>query len=614
MSDNQEKILAEEEVLPQKSQETIEQENRARWLVKRCTEIFDCFVENILGLANQPFHTELDNDISQNFSKDTPAFQMIKRFFAVFTYPRDHGKSKHLSVAYPLWRIGKDHNVRILIISRTASVAESFLSEIVSNIERNQFYRDWAKEIDYYRKGVIPRLKFEKRQTEDWSGKSITIEREDIGMKDPTVYATGLFGQILSRRADVILLDDVVDQQNSATETQRQKVIDWIETTVLPVLVPGGTLIYLGNTWHQDDVVSRFMSDPRFIVQKRQGAILQEAFRQDLWQRWGSIMLNVTIPPKERFAQADAYYQQNKVLMDEGSKVLWPERYPYSRLYLERLLNPYVFARMYQCDPSNRPDQVIKDEWIERAMKKGRHLRFQDQKHEKNYLQISAAGMDLAISQEEAADDTCLLYLDLVRQGYDGVEDGDYIIRQIHRGKFSPREQREKPKEAWANHEIRTIRVESVGYQAALALDLQADGVPVRSYHTGKEKFDPEIGINSLALLLENGKLVIPSDPTDPRTIMLASQLANEMRAFPEGHTGDSLMALWFAYSEVRELMGAQVLFPRSALRKIKDSPPVQRQEQRADLEHEADMELIRRQESERGGFDEMIQLFGKEK
>ena len=37
------------------------------------------------------------------------------------------------------------------------------------------------------------------------------------------------------------------------------------------------------------------MQDPRFIVQKRQGAIIREADRQDLWQKWGSIMLNVTI-------------------------------------------------------------------------------------------------------------------------------------------------------------------------------------------------------------------------------------------------------------------------------------------------------------------------------
>lgn len=574
---------------------------------KLYSDKFRYFVRDILGLENQPFHDELDDDISQEFSADTPGFKMIQRFFAVFTYPRDHGKSKHLSVAYPLWRIAKDHNIRILAISRTAGVAESFLSEIVSNVERNERYKEWARGIDPEGEGVIPRMKALRKQTEDWSGKSITIERPDVGMKDPTIMATGLFGQILSRRADVIILDDVVDQQNSMTELQRKKVIDWIETTVLPVLVPGGTMIYLGNTWHQDDVVSKFLGDPRFIVQKKQGAILQEAVRQDLWQQWGLIMMNVTIRPKERFVQADAFYRANQAAMDEGSIVLWKERYPYSRLYLERMLNPYVFARMYQCDPSNRPDQVIKDEWIERALKKGQHLRFQNLPHAKNHLMVSAAGMDLAISQEEHADDSALIYMDLVQYGYDGVEDGDYLIRQIHRGKMTPNEQRSSAKAAWAEHGMQTVRVESVGYQASLTIDLANEGVPVTAYHTGKEKMDPEIGINSLANIMELGKMVIPSDPTDPRTIELASKLANEMRAFPDGHTGDSLMATWFAFSEIRELVGTRVLIPTGDFRRIKDSPPVYTEEQRAPMEAASDQALVMEQEFERSNFQSMM-------
>lgn len=570
------------------------------------------FVRDILGLDNQPFHDELDDDISQDFDVNSPGFQMIKRFFAVFTYPRDHGKSKHLSVAYPLWKIAKNHNEQILVISKTGNVAKSFLSEVVSNVERNSKYKQWAQAIDPKGIGVVPRMKAQRNQTEDWSGESITIERDDLGMKDPTITATGLFGQILAKRATIIILDDVVDQGNSATELQRQKVIDWIETTVLPVLVPGGTLLYLGNTWHQDDVVSKFLKDPRFIVQKKQGAILQDAERQDLWQKWGSIMLNITVPPKERFVQAQQYYNENKLEMDKGARVLWTERYPYSRLYLERLLNPYVFARMYQCDPSNRPNQTIKDEWIEAALKKGRHLRLQDMPHPKNYLETSAGGMDLAISLEEQNDDTSLLYLDLVRQGYDGVEDGDYLVRQIHRGKFTPNEQRSKAKTAWAAHGLQVIRVESVGYQKSLSIDLANEGVPVSAYNTGGEKFDPEIGINSLAVMMELGKVVIPSDPMDPRTIMLASQLANEMRAFPDGHTGDSLMAMWFAFSQIRELMGTRIVFPTSMTSKIKDSPPVHKPEERVEMEKEADLELIRLQEHERSNFNRMASVFGK--
>jgi hypothetical protein len=393
------------------------------------------------------------------------------------------------------------------------------------------------------------------------------------------------------------------------TDNQRKKVIDWLETTVIPVLVPGGTFIYLGNTWHIEDVVSKFMKDPRFIVQKRHGAIIIEATRQDLWQQWGSIMMNVVIPPKERFQQAEDFYQLNREAMDEGWATLWKERYPYSRLYLERLINPYVFARMYQCDPSNRPDQVIKDEWLEAAMAKGKHLRMQDLPHPQNELILSAAGMDLAISQDEFADDTAVVYLDVVKYGYNGIQDGDFILRQIHRGHFTPNEQRQAAKRSTNEHGMKAIRVESNAYQQALVMDLKEDAVPVRSYNTGKEKYDPEIGVNSLALLLELGKFVIPSDPTDARTLMLASQIVNEMRSFSgdsSEHTGDGLMALWFAYSECRALLGSRILIPGRS-DEIKDSPPVHKAEDRAPMEKQADIALTLEQEAERSGYQRMM-------
>lgn len=575
-----------------------------------CKNKFRFFVEHILGLENQPFHDEIDDDISQTFSSDDP----VARFFSVITMPRDHGKSKHLSIAYPLWRIAKNHNIRILAISRTSKIAESFLSEIISNIERNDLYRDWAEQIDPSRRGVIPRLKAGRKMQQDWSGNSITIERETIDMKDPTIAATGLFGQILSRRADIIICDDIVDQENSFTEAQRIKVRDWIDTTVIPVLVPGGTFIYLGNTWHMDDVVSKFMTDPRFMVQKRQGAIIKEADRQDLWKEWGALMVNITIDPKTRRANANTFYEKNKEEMDRGWETLWPDRYPYARLYFERMLNPYMFARMYQCDPSNRPDQVIKDEWIMAALEKGKSLRFQDLPQRRaegssppaNFLEVSAGGMDLAISQEEHADDTALVYVDLVRHGYDDVADGDYLLRQIYRDHFTPNEQRTLPVTAWKEHGLNSIRVESVGYQKSLTIDLSEAGVPITAYNTGSEKFDPEIGINMVANIMEQGRMVIPSDPTDPRTVDLASKLANEMRAFPDGHTGDSLMALWFAISEIRELMGTRLLVP-GMVDTIQDSPSVVTAEERAPMEKVADQAAIDEQNYERSAFNSMM-------
>jgi hypothetical protein len=571
-------------------------------------EDFSVFMEAIIlpyDQPNQEFHNTLDRDLAEAIKGTN-----IGKSFAVITMPRDHGKSKHLSIGFPLWLMARDHNVRILAVSRTAGVAETFLSEIVSHIERNPLYIEFCRHIDPTGKGVVPRQKPGRSQTEDWSGKSITIEREDNGLKDPTLIATGVFGQILSRRADVVIGDDIVDQQNSMTESQRHKVRDWLETTVIPVLVPGGAFVYLGNTWHMDDVVSRYLQDPRFAIARRVGAIIHDSARQDLWLEWARLRANIMVPKKTRDENAARFYAENRVEMDRDVQVLWPDRYPYSELFFMRYLNPYVFARMYQCDPSNRPDQKIREEWIQAALAKGKALRFQDMPHPKNHLFVSAAGMDLAISQEEFADDTSLNYVDVVQYGYDGIANGDYIVRQIHRGHFTPAQQRALAKNAWKDHGMLSVRVESNSYQAALSIDLQDDGVPITSYHTGKEKFDPDVGINIIANLMEHGQLVIPSDPEDPRTAELANKLANEMRAYTGDnteHTGDSLMALWFAISEVREKMGTRILVAQGNQAAAQTTPVKLTQEQIKEGEKKADRAATLEKEAERAEYRRLM-------
>jgi len=112
---------------------------------------------------------------------------------------------------------------------------------------------------------------------------------------------------------------------------------------------------------------------------------------------------------------------------------------------------------------------------------------------------------------------------------------------------------------------------------------------------------------------MELGKVVIPSDYTDARTMEISAKLASEMRAFTPNkneHTGDSLMALWFAFSEIRELVGDRIIMPRTALSMIKDSPPVDTAQQRAEFEKEADKAIALEQEYERSNFQRMMRTF----
>ncbi len=556
---------------------------------------FRFFINKVMGLQNAPFQNELDDVLSDYFYKKI-----------VVAFSRDHGKSTHLSVGYPLWEIAKNHDLRILLVSSSAQISISFMTQIIANIESNPIYQKWATSIDPTGKGVVPQIRGTSKGKQKWSGNSVIIDREDLNLKDPTINGVGLFGSILSKRADIIIIDDLVNQVNSMTEAQREKVIDWFYTTVLPVLVPGGRCIYLGNTWHQDDLVSRMMKDPQFEYRKKRAAIIKESDHPELWERWRDILLDETYEAKMRVNMAEDFYQANKAAMDEGVEVLWKERYSYKDLYLKRVANPYAFERMYQCDPSNRPNQKIRDEWIEEAFRKGAKYKLQSAPHEGITVSISCSGLDLAISEEASADDTVLLTLDKVQYGVDEIKGGDFIIRNIRRGKMSPNEVKEMVKNHSINDRPQGIRVETVGYQKAIQRDLEDMSIQVTGYHTGGEKNDADIGVNSLAVLLENKRLIIPSDHTDHNTGKLVSQLANEMRAYPDGHTGDALMALWFAYSEIRDRTSTDVVIP-GAYSKMKESVDISNPEVRKVEEKKADVAMTLEQEYERSVFNSMM-------
>ncbi len=546
--------------------------------IQLISDNFRIFVSEVVGLNNVQFHNDLDDYLSnKTYNKLSIAL------------PRGHGKSTHLSVAYPLWEIAKNHDVRILLVSSTAQIAQSFMSEITGHIEGNNKYQLWAKAIDSSGKGVVPRLRKNRKQQQKWTNDSIVIDRDNLQLKDPTINAVGLFGSILSKRADIIIVDDLVNQENSMTEDQRQKIKDWVYTTLMPVLVPGGKFIYLGNTWHMDDLMSNLLKDPQFDVRKKMPAIMHEATRQDLWDEWSNIHLDETLSPEDKKKEAAAYYAKNKAEMESGVEVLWPERFPYKDLVLLRIANPYSFARMYQCDPTIRPNQKFKESEIEEALRKGKDLVLQDAERTEYETENTTSGLDLAISLDAQSDDTVLLSIDRVKYGSGDIKAGDYVIRNIERGKMRPKDVRDMVARHDAIVKPGGIRVESVAYQESMSRDLEDAGIPITSYHTGKEKNDPDIGVNSLSIILAQGKVVLPYSNRDTRTRKLITLLINEMRAYPDGHTGDSLMALWFAYSEMRDYTRNKFSFPRP------DEPKPKRSQE--EEEREADQEIIIRQE-----------------
>lgn len=138
--------------------------------------------------------------------------------------PRRSGKSSLLAVAYPLWRVMKDRDIRIMIISAAENLAKQWLREIEHHMRENERFRALAGDL-------VPAIR-----TQTWTDKEKIVAGRSGKATHVTFLAMGFDGRPRGRRADLIIFDDVVNEQNSATEYQREKTKDKFFKAFLPVL------------------------------------------------------------------------------------------------------------------------------------------------------------------------------------------------------------------------------------------------------------------------------------------------------------------------------------------------------------------------------------------
>lgn len=497
-----------------------------RLLVRR--RGFNCFSEEVLGFENAPHQREwygvMDNKRLRKIA---------------VAAPRGHTKSTCFTVNYSLGRIAEDHNVRILIVTNAEVQGQAFLREITSHIERNQTYVDYAGQL-------------RPNATDDnpirWTNREIIITRDKIDLKDPTISTVGVGGTILAKRADEIICDDILSPENTRTVEQRQKLKEWFYQVLLPVLRPGGRIIFVGTVWHPQDLLHEILADSSWDYRKKFQAVIKWPTNMDLWQEWYQLRMGGT--PESTDASI-AFFMANRERLAEGMEILWKE-FGFLELYKIWRSNRVAFEKAYQNNIVSREDQKFKEEWLERAKARGANLRLvrgltDDMRKE---FKVLTGGIDLAASEEEQADDNAMLSLGLRR-----LDDMVQLVG-LDRGKFSPKEWRKTIAERGASFKHDRIIVESNGYQVALKRDLAEANLPIVAFTTGGEKLDPFIGVEAMAILFENDRIILPYDQTDPTTIALVDQLVDELRAFPAGHTGDSAMAMWFAFTALRDLMG----------------------------------------------------------
>lgn len=155
--------------------------------------------------------------------------------------PRGTFKTSLAVVAYPIWRILRDPNIRILLDSEVWTLSKNSLREIKAHIKNERFQT------------VFPGLHLSlDNQVE------ITVSNRTKPKKEPTITGSGIGAAKTGQHFDLIIADDLNSERNSVTPEMAQQVIDHYRMYT-SLLDPGGTLVVIGTRYSELDLIEHIL-------------------------------------------------------------------------------------------------------------------------------------------------------------------------------------------------------------------------------------------------------------------------------------------------------------------------------------------------------------------
>lgn len=159
--------------------------------------------------------------------------------------PRGSLKSSLCSVAYPIWRLIKDPNERILIDSELYTNSKNFLREIKGHLAAEPLTNLFGP--------------FRSRN-QVWTEGQIIIAQRNVIKKDASISCSGIGAEKTGSHYTAVIADDMNSKNNSNTREGRQKVIDHYRMYV-SLLEPGGTLVIVGTRYATDDLIGHIIDN-----------------------------------------------------------------------------------------------------------------------------------------------------------------------------------------------------------------------------------------------------------------------------------------------------------------------------------------------------------------
>lgn len=194
---------------------------------------FWAFVYIVWKSISLPTPTPIQVDIAQ-FLQNPPSDRVIIQGF------RGVAKS-FLTCAYAVWRLWKDRDLKVLIVSASSDRADANARFIKSIINSIPFLAD---------------MKANKDQLDTQNLFNVGGAKADIS---PSVKSVGITSQITGTRADLLISDDVEVPKNAGTQMQRDKLAEAVKEYDA-ILKPNGQIIYLGTPQNEASLYNSLQS------------------------------------------------------------------------------------------------------------------------------------------------------------------------------------------------------------------------------------------------------------------------------------------------------------------------------------------------------------------
>lgn len=431
-------------------------------------------------------------------------------------YPAGHGKTTIDSTLLPIWAICSDPNIRIALIAKNEvdvkGVMRAIQAELLGNEELIADFGPFKDDFD---------------ETKAWSIERIDVAKKTKRSKEGTIQCYGSKGNVLGKRFDWVICDDVVTEKNSSTPEQRQGMREWFNMGVetMPEF-PWSRLTVVGTLFDPEDLYHDILEmvypetqEPIYTV-RREDAIVDVETRTVLWpKRWTWERL---MGQKAKMGTLDFNKRYRNIAVDK-SRIVFREEYVRGGP-LGKEVYPGCLDRNYTVGD-------MQENW--------RRLSGFDPAIGSSKIAKFCAHLTLGVGSC-SLHERCFWVIDLIRDQLSLPQQVDTIINQHQKY------------DLWAS--VIEVNAYQMGLEQSVQVKMQEAGLALNMipHHTSRNnKPDPELGINGMSAMVEKGMLHIPWADLHSRRVM--ETLVDELVQYP-GRNTDTVMALWFAWKQAQEM------------------------------------------------------------